>query len=137
MPNTPLEKLYSTDYDMSFNEKIAGAALKQYFLAEPEKAKKALGEVIGKQVFILNPLTADKPVLLQSDINAPSLASLIDTAAKYAAVLSVQNGAAAEDPSLHLTAAIAATLVDGGATVANVSQGFCDYLADCFAAMFQ
>lgn len=136
-PRTPLEKIYSTDYDMSLNEKIAGAALKQYFLAKPEESRNALGEVIKKQTFIWNPKTPDKPILLAANIDAPALVRLIDTAAKYAAAVSVQNGAEAEDPAFHLTAAVAASLVDGEATVANVSQGFCDYLTDCCAAMFQ
>lgn len=88
--------------------------------------------------------TKAKPVVRKSktvavlvDIDGKKLAELIDMAAKYSAVLTAQSGMEAEDPSYQLMAAIAALRVDGTATVANVSQGFCDYLMDCFGAMVQ
>lgn len=135
-PRTPLQKLYSTDYDMSFNEKVAGAALKLYFLEEPEKSKKAIAEIFMKHTFMLNP-ALDKPVFLAADVDGRKLAELIDMAANYSAAMTVQSGMEAENPSYHLMTAMAALKVDGTDTVANVSQGFCDYLVDCFGALAQ
>jgi len=130
----PLQKIDVNDYDMNLDEKLAGAALKQYFLMEPEKAKRTLEGTEGrvgvtqKQIVFWNPLSSDRPVLLQSDINGPALADLIDTAARYTTALSVQNGAKAEDPAYHLLAAVSAAKICGKAIVQNMSVDFLDFL---------
>lgn len=141
MPNrklTLLQKIDVTDYGMNPSEQVTAAALKLYFQKEPEKSKQALEKTVLNRVFILNLKNpADRPILLNTDIDGAELASLIDTAKAYAARAVAQQAGRAEDPTAAFTAGLAAGRIDGKTAVCNVSTEFLGFLTDCCWAVFK
>jgi len=137
-PLTPLEKIDVTAYGMEPFEQITAAALKLYFLKEPEKSSQALEKIVLNRVFILNLKNpSNRPILLNTDIDGAELASLIDTAKSYAARAVAQQAGRAEDPIAAFTAGLAAGRIDGKAAVCNASAEFLGFLTDCCWAVFQ
>jgi len=141
MPNrkfTPLEMIDVTAYGMEPSEQITAGALKLYFLKKPEESKLALGKTVLNRVFMLNlKEPADRPILMNTDIDGAELARLIDTAKAYAARAVAQQAGRAEDPTVALTVGLAAGRIDGKTAVCNMTPEFLGFLTDCCAAVYR